>query len=95
MSIVSENSDGICRITLPAKFGFNDITEFRDAYQEADSAEYVIDFRMTEYMDSSGLGMLMNLKRHVGGGNITLIDCQPQIKKVLMISRFDKMFKIV
>ena len=47
-------------------------------------------------MDSSGLGMLINMKRHLEGSaeKISLINCRTQIKKILLISRFEQKFHI-
>ena len=81
-------------IFLKEKFDFSVADEFKSAYESHTSAKYIIDFRDTDYMDSSGLGMLLNMKRSVGDGEITLINCKAQIKKILVISRFDEQFDI-
>ena len=95
MTITTEQSDDVCKIILPSRFGFNEISDFREAYSGVVAKEFVVDFRMTEHMDSSGLGMLLNLKRHIGDGvKVSLISCQPPVKKILMLSRFEKMFSI-
>ena len=88
--------DNIVYITLGNRFDFNSVNHFRDAYSNQKGTEFVVDFRNTEYMDSSGLGMLLNMKRHLENitSKISLTNCRPQIKKVLMISRFDKKFAI-
>ena len=47
-------------------------------------------------MDSSALGMLLNMQKcwppHVS--SFQIINSRPQIQKVLKISRFDKKFEI-
>jgi len=47
-------------------------------------------------MDSSALGMLLVLKERTGGGEtaITLKNCNKEIKNILSISNFDKLFTI-
>jgi anti-anti-sigma regulatory factor len=47
-------------------------------------------------MDSSALGMLLNMKKNLTGKveTIQISNCQPQLKKILQISRFDKKFDI-
>lgn len=96
MSVVSSKSDGVITITLANNFNFDSVEDFRNAYTEGEAKSYIVDFRSTEYMDSSGLGMLLNMRRHLGNGAIPikLVNCRPQVKKVLAISRFEKKFEI-
>ena len=72
--------------------------EFRDAYSDENTGHaqsYVIDLRETEHMDSSALGMLLNMRKHLGdSAPIRIANSRPQIKKILTISRFDKKFNI-
>ena len=96
MSIHASTNDNIATITLNASFDFSAVEEFRKAYTEQTAKQYVVDFRDTEYMDSSGLGMLLNMKRHLEdtADKISLINCRTQIKKILLISRFEQKFHI-
>ena len=97
MSITTSRSDNKVTITLGEKFDFDSVDSFRTAYTESDAKTYVVDFRSTEYMDSSGLGMLLNMKRYLsdrGIDDITLTNCRSAIKKILTISRFETKFKI-
>ena len=96
MSLIVREKDNIVTITLESKFDFDSVEEFRSAYESTEAKAYVIDFRNTEYMDSSGLGMLLNMRRHIGddAAAIGLVNCRPQVKKVLMISRFETKFEI-
>jgi anti-anti-sigma factor len=47
-------------------------------------------------MDSSALGMLINMKKYWQDrdSNIRIINSSPQVKKIFAISRFDKKFTI-
>jgi anti-anti-sigma factor len=96
MAISSKSANGVCTITLGSSFDFECVNEFRSAYVDNPSSEYQVDFRQTEYMESSGLGMLLNMMRYLGEGRsrVKLINCQPQILKVLKISNFQKKFEI-
>ena len=97
MTITTTNFDNKTTISLDEKFDFDSVENFRDAYTQATAKEYTVDFRSTEYMDSSGLGMLLNMKRYLNERNITkitLTNCRPQIKKILTISRFETKFII-
>lgn len=95
----SASSDGkTLTIQIKGKFDFNLVQSFRQAYSELSSAteKVVIDLRETDYMDSSALGMLLNMKKTLGAsvGSIQITNCRPQLKKILQISRFDKKFEI-
>ena len=82
-------------ISIVGRFDFEMVQEFRNAYAEKNANNYIIDMRGTEHMDSSALGMLLNMRKSLGENtNISIINCRPQIKKILTISRFDKKFKI-
>jgi anti-anti-sigma factor len=48
------------------------------------------------YFDSSALGMLLLLRDHAGGDDsqIKIVNCNADVKKILTISNFDKLFSI-
>lgn len=97
MPISTSQSNNELIITLEEKFDFDSVEAFRKAYTDKHSKIYIIDFRNTEYMDSSGLGMLLNMKRYLAeykNPPIRLINCRLQIKKILLISRFESKFII-
>ena len=85
-------------IVLDDKFDFGKVQDFRMAYSDADSkvTEVLVDLRQTEYMDSSALGMLLNMQKSMSANvkQFKIINCQPQVLKILTISRFDKKFDI-
>ncbi len=86
-------------ISLDDTFDFNCVEDFRKAYESKDDGsrkDFVIDFRRTRYMDSSALGMLINMKKYWQDRNsvIRIINSSPQVKKIFAISRFDKKFTI-
>lgn len=86
-------------ITISGKFDFNLYKSFRDSYEDAlnnGNNNFVINFSQTEYLDSSALGMLLVLRERCGGDNasIHLTNCNSEIRNILAISNFDKLFKI-
>jgi len=99
MAISGSVSDGgkSVLITIDGRFDFNAHHDFRNVYrnEEAGSA-YTIDMSKTDYIDSSALGMLLLLREHAGNesANITISGCNDDIKKILSISNFEKLFKI-
>lgn len=96
MSISTRVFGDTLTISIGDKFNFDVVEEFREAYVENEASKYVVDFRNAVYMDSSGLGMLLNMRRAVNANtaDITLINCRDQVKKVLLISKFEMKFTI-
>ena len=100
MTITSTaNADGgKLTIKVQGRFDFSVHQEFRDAYESSsdDPSGYVVDMADATYLDSSALGMLLLLRDHAGGASseIEIINCNPDVKKILVISNFEQLFNI-
>jgi len=100
MSITTEKSEDGKQVTIKidGRFDFGSHHDFRDAYRGANEAGtvFVLDMSKTEYMDSSALGMILLLKEHSGtlGGDIKIINATSEIRNILEIANFDKLFSI-
>lgn len=84
-------------ITVKGHFDFRLVTEFRRAYNAIEAPKKVIvDLAKTEYIDSSGLGILIYLRKHFNcqKEDIHLINCNNEIQKTFAVARFNKMFVI-
>ncbi|MGE6529368.1 STAS domain-containing protein [Pseudomonas sp. NPDC077382] len=85
-------------ITIQGRFDFNTHQAFRDAYQNVGSSprRYVVDLDGATYLDSSALGMLLLLRDHGGSekADIRLVNCNPDVRKVLAVSNFEQLFAI-
>jgi len=95
-SIDTENGSKV-NIVIKGRFDFNDHVKFRESYSEyQSSANYTLDMRDAVYMDSSALGMLLLLREHAGGDNakVAVKGCNEEIKKILAIANFQKLFEI-
>lgn len=95
----SVSSDGrTVTIHIKGRFTFLMHREFRDAYHSRTgvNTQFVVDLSVTDYMDSSALGMLLLLREHAGGDKATVVISRPNaaITKILTIANFHKMFKI-
>ena len=95
------SSDGSSlTISINGRFDFNLYKDFRDAYEggltKGNNINFIINLSQTEYMDSSALGMLLVLKERTGGEDATVVlkNCNKEIKNILSISNFDKLFPI-
>ncbi|HEX8591804.1 MAG TPA: STAS domain-containing protein [Pseudomonas sp.] len=100
MSVTSERSaDGQeLIITIKGRFDFSKHQDFRGAYEKENQAKrYKVDLTHTNYLDSSALGMLLLLRDHAGGerADVQLVNCNADVYKILAISNFSKLFRIV
>ena len=57
----------------------------------------IVDLAGVEYMDSSGVGTMVEIKRMLEGrgGEIVLVGLQPRVRGVFEITQLDKFFRIV
>ncbi len=81
-------------ISIAGTFDFNCVQDFRASYSGDNKYKsYTIDMSNVDHIDSSALGMLLNMRKSVGEATaISISHCKPNIKKIFMISRFDKKF---
>lgn len=93
----SESRDGNeVTISLPEKFDFQLHKEFRQAYEESSVKSLVLDMNKTQYMDSSALGMLLQLKEYTDKNNskISIKNASNNILQIMQIAHFDKLFEV-
>ena len=93
------NESGKATIKLDGRFDFNTHREFRSAYEPLvvdPSVRSVVDFSGVDYLDSSALGMLLMLRDKLGGANkeVALVGVRGNVKQVLDIANFAKLFQI-
>lgn len=91
----SKNGDEVT-ISLPEKFDFQLHKEFRRAYEETGIKSLILDMNKTQYMDSSALGMLLQLKEYSDKNNakICIKNVSNNILQIFQIANFDKLFTI-
>ncbi|KQA27120.1 anti-anti-sigma regulatory factor [Vibrio metoecus] len=83
-------------ISIEGAFCFNLVHEFRASYTKRYDHRFTIDLRKVDYIDSAGLGMLLNMQKYLeqADGAIRITNTLPQVRKILLLSRFDKKFDI-
>ncbi|WP_306605971.1 STAS domain-containing protein [Azonexus sp.] len=87
-------------ISLVGRFDFNTHRDFRAAYEPLISDDscraLTVDFSGVDYLDSSALGMLLMLRDKMGGcgKDVVLSGVQGNVKQVLEIANFSKLFRI-
>lgn len=95
-----QNEAGKAIVKLSGRFDFNTHREFRGAYEplvaDASVRSVVADFSGVDYLDSSALGMLLMLRDKLGGANkdVALTGVRGNVKQVLDIANFGKLFQI-
>lgn len=91
---------GTAELRLSGRFDFNAHREFRNAYEAviADPLVTALNVNMggVDYLDSSALGMLLMLRDKAGiaGKALALTQVRGQVRQVLEIVNFGKLFSI-
>ncbi len=100
MSITSSVSDkgDVLTIVVQGRFDFSALQLFRNSYEKVSPKpnKFIIDLRESDYLDSSALGMLLALRDYAGGdsASISIVNCNPDIKKILVITKLDELFSV-
>ncbi len=85
-------------LKIQGRFDFSLLQTFRNAYESINPApkRFLIDLSEASYLDSSALGMLLGLRDYAGGeaANIRIIGANPDVKKILIITKLDELFKL-
>ena len=85
-------------IAIKGRFDFAKHQDFRAAYEKNDPIpeSIVVDLKEATYIDSSALGMLLLLRDHAGGdeSQVSVVNSNSDVRKILAISNFDKLFDI-
>lgn len=86
-------------IQLPERF---DYSSYRGFYDDCESAlkdpktrEMVMNFRLTRYLDSAALGMLVQIHRKASEQNVTLkiANAQGIVEETLQIANMAKLYE--
>ena len=98
MSIHSTVSNNCLKIVIEGQFDLHSHKEFLASYSDVDfnPQTYVVDMRGANYLDSSALGMLLLLRDHAGGDDskVEIVNCNPDVRKILSIASFEQLFQI-
>lgn len=88
-----KRADGTAQISVAGRFDFKAHREFGEMVRAVKGAKRcVIDFATTTYVDSSALGMMLLLRDEVE--NIQVKNCSADVRKVLEIANFHRLFEI-
>ena len=98
ISSTYSTQDKCLRISIPNRFEFALRDQFRQTYEDLDEKpiKFIVDFTQTNYIDSTGLGMLLLLRDFAGGRSdkVYLTSCQGLVLKTLEMVKFNELFII-
>lgn len=100
MNVTIEKDDGRAVLYLSGRFDVMSNVEFRDATKpllsENDWDTLAIDFTDVPFVDSSGLGSLLLLREQMqtAGKGLVLTRCGEELRHVLDVAQFAKIFCI-
>jgi len=99
MSVTTSVSDDGKTVTInvDGRFDFAVHQQFLLAYKEHPRGEkcFVVNLQGAEYMDSSALGMLLQLRDHgTSACDVELRNGNEGVLEILRIANFDKLFKV-
>ncbi len=99
---ISTNLDSASKtltLKITGRFDFGVHQDFRRATDEAgaDINSIIVDMSGVDYLDSSALGMLLVLRDKVGEKQsaVQIKGAKPEVKKILEIANFNKLFTLV
>lgn len=85
-------------IKISDRFDFNLHSELRRLYYQPDKRyqSYIVDLKDTTYMDSSALGMLLQLRDFAGGRReaVRVTRAQAAIKEILAVANFHQLMTV-
>ena len=96
LTVVARNATS--SIELPKTFNYSNHKEFKSAYsrllEDQAVSEVEVDFRLTSYIDSAALGMLLMLRScaEAAGKSVALINAGGTVRDILEIAHFETLF---
>ncbi len=96
-SINSIVSGDTTTLVVAGDFKFDLYGEFRAQLGSVEAkSKLVLDLGKVTSMDSSAMGMLLNMKQSLGRGDreIRIVNAPDNILKLLLMARFDRKFEI-
>ena len=99
MDCIVKRQDSALKVTMKGKCTFSDYTHFKAIVEQLEThslSAIDIELAQLEYIDSSGLGMLLMLnEKSCGKTAIRIISPQGQVKKMIDVARLGNVFTIV
>ncbi len=96
---VSNAPNGVMIVSVDGQLIVANRNELKEKVLEAlesNESKFVLDFSSTDYIDSSGLGVLVSVSKkiRVTGGDLRLAGLNEDLRRLLELTKLDKLFKI-
>jgi HptB-dependent secretion and biofilm anti anti-sigma factor len=94
------SSDGkTVTLFVEGRFDFSLHKDFSEAYKDLPKGEkhFIVDLSQVQYMDSSAMGMLLQLREHAakdGMDSVILANPSSGVADILRIANFEKLFTV-
>lgn len=93
---VSELGENVT-IRIRGDFTFEINHTFRESYKAFPKSKcFHVDLSETNYIDSAGLGMLVQLREYAGGNSacVSIVGANTVVLSILSVANFQKLFKM-
>ncbi len=100
MNHIFQLEDEILRIMVPKDLDHHNCIAIRETADsimlQENVKEILFDFQNTEFMDSSGIGVIVGRYKNIKclGGRVSAIHVSERIKKIFLLSGLSKMIKV-
>ncbi len=100
LSFQYKNEDGYMLLTVKGEIDLYNAKQLKEKVgyvtEDTDAANLVLDIRNVKYIDSTGLGILIGIKRRIaeGGGRLILVLTSERIIKLFSITGLSNIFTI-
>ncbi|WP_306519807.1 STAS domain-containing protein [Gemmatimonas sp.] len=99
MSFSLERTDDVLIVTVDGQLVVTNRQEFKQAILDAvaqGARLVVVDFTVSGYIDSSGLGALVSLSRRLreAGGDLRLVGLNDDLRTLFELTRLDALFPL-
>lgn len=96
---VSTAPNGVTIVSVDGQLIVANRNELKDKVLkalEAGESKFVLDFLSTEYIDSSGLGVLVSVSKKIreAGGELRLAGLNEDLQMLFELTKLDTLFKI-
>ena len=96
---VSTAPNGVTIVSVDGQLIVANRNELKDKVLkalEAGESKFVLDFSSTEYIDSSGLGVLVSVSKKIreAGGELRLAGLNEDLQMLFELTKLDPLFKI-
>jgi anti-sigma B factor antagonist len=96
IEVLTGSRTGQVVLRLSGPLVLDNVFDFQKIWREEGAANIVVDLTHVPYVDSTGIGSLVNMhvSRQKIGGSVELVGVSERVKTVLQVTRVDKVLTI-